>query len=101
MIGDLILQAAKPERSASIVLSGYGFPAFCCVRSATTEDVGRSMAESRVHLLNANIVIALTTPEHSLSGRTAAWCRKGGAVRDMFSSVRSENERLPRRPSIL
>lgn len=32
---------------------------------------------SRVYLLDANVLIALATPEHSLNARAAAWFRKG------------------------
>ena len=33
--------------------------------------------KSKVHLLDANVLIALATPEHSLNTRAAAWFRKG------------------------
>jgi len=32
---------------------------------------------SRVYLLDANVLIALATPEHSLNARAAAWFREG------------------------
>ncbi len=35
------------------------------------------MTKSKVHLLDANVLIALATPEHSLNARAAAWFRKG------------------------
>jgi len=35
------------------------------------------MTKSNVHLLDANVLIALATPEHSLNNRAAAWFRKG------------------------
>lgn len=35
------------------------------------------MTKRRAYLLDANILIALATPEHSLNGRAAAWFRKG------------------------
>ena len=35
------------------------------------------MTKSRVYLLDANVLIALATPEHSLNARAAAWFRKG------------------------
>ena len=35
------------------------------------------MTKSNVHLLDANVLIALATPEHSLNKRAAAWFRKG------------------------
>lgn len=35
------------------------------------------MKTSRVYLLDANVLIALATPEHSLNARAAAWYRKG------------------------
>ena len=33
--------------------------------------------KSKVYLLDANVLIALSTPEHSLNARAAAWFRKG------------------------
>src|SRR3954453_23866273 len=36
-----------------------------------------SMTKSNVYLLDANVLIALATPEHSLNRRAAAWFRKG------------------------
>jgi uncharacterized protein len=36
-----------------------------------------SMTKSSVYLLDANVLIALATPEHSLNARAAAWYRKG------------------------
>src|SRR5678815_2484434 len=36
-----------------------------------------SMPKSKVYLLDCNVLIALTTPEHSLNARAAAWFRKG------------------------
>ena len=33
------------------------------------------MTKSNVHLLDANVLIALATPEHSLNTRAAAWFR--------------------------
>jgi hypothetical protein len=33
--------------------------------------------KSKVHLLDANVLIALATPEHSLNTRAAAWFRRG------------------------
>ncbi len=41
------------------------------------------MIKSRVHLLDANVLIALATPEHSLNARAAAWFRKGPPVCDL------------------
>lgn len=35
------------------------------------------MTKSKVHLLDANVLIALATPEHSLNARAAAWFREG------------------------
>ncbi len=35
------------------------------------------MTKSRVYLLDANVLIALATPEHSQNARAAAWFRKG------------------------
>jgi predicted nucleic acid-binding protein len=35
------------------------------------------MMKSKVHLLDANVLIALATPEHSLNARAVAWFRKG------------------------
>jgi len=35
------------------------------------------MTKSKVYLLDANVLIALATPEHSLNARAAAWFRKG------------------------
>ena len=35
------------------------------------------MTKSKVFLLDANVLIALATPEHSLNLRAAAWFRKG------------------------
>jgi uncharacterized protein len=35
------------------------------------------MMKSKVYLLDCNILIALSTPEHSLNSRAAAWFRKG------------------------
>jgi len=35
------------------------------------------MTKSNVYLLDANVLIALATPEHSLNARAAAWFRKG------------------------
>lgn len=35
------------------------------------------MTKSRVYLLDANVLIALATPEHSLNARAALWFRKG------------------------
>ncbi len=35
------------------------------------------MTRSKVYLLDANVLIALATPEHSLNTRAAAWFRKG------------------------
>ena len=36
-----------------------------------------SMTKSSVYLLDANVLIALATPQHSLNRRAAAWFRKG------------------------
>jgi uncharacterized protein len=35
------------------------------------------MTKSKVYLLDANVLIALATPEHSLNDRAVAWFRKG------------------------
>jgi len=35
------------------------------------------MTKNRVYLLDANLLIALATPEHSLNARAAAWFLKG------------------------
>ena len=35
------------------------------------------MTKSKVYLLDANVLIALATPEHSLNARAAVWFRKG------------------------
>jgi len=35
------------------------------------------MTKSKVYLLDANVLIALATPEHSLNGRAVAWFLKG------------------------
>jgi len=35
------------------------------------------MTKSKVYLLDSNVLIALTTPEHSLNERAAAWFLKG------------------------
>lgn len=35
------------------------------------------MTKSKVYLLDANILIALATPQHSLNSRAVAWFRKG------------------------
>jgi toxin-antitoxin system PIN domain toxin len=35
------------------------------------------MTKSSVYLLDANVLIALATPEHSLNSRAVAWFRKG------------------------
>lgn len=35
------------------------------------------MKKSKVYLLDANVLIALATPEHSLNARAAAWFRQG------------------------
>ena len=35
------------------------------------------MTKSKVYLLDANVLIALATPEHSLNARAAAWFLKG------------------------
>lgn len=35
------------------------------------------MTTSKVYLLDANVLIALATPEHSLNARAAAWFREG------------------------
>ncbi|MGH9659686.1 MAG: PIN domain-containing protein [Bryobacteraceae bacterium] len=35
------------------------------------------MTRSKVYLLDANVLIALATPEHSLNARAVAWFRKG------------------------
>jgi predicted nucleic acid-binding protein len=35
------------------------------------------MTKSKVYLLDANVLITLVTPEHSLNHREAAWFRKG------------------------
>jgi uncharacterized protein len=35
------------------------------------------MTKSKVYLLDANVLIALATPEHSLNERAAAWFLKG------------------------
>lgn len=35
------------------------------------------MTKSRVYLLDANVLIALATPDHVLNPRAAAWFRKG------------------------
>jgi toxin-antitoxin system PIN domain toxin len=35
------------------------------------------MTKSKVYLLDANVLIALATPEHSLNTRAAAWFRRG------------------------
>ena len=35
------------------------------------------MTKSKVYLLDANVLIALATPEHSLNARAAAWFREG------------------------
>jgi uncharacterized protein len=35
------------------------------------------MTKTNVYLLDANVLIALATPDHSLNGRAAAWFRKG------------------------
>lgn len=35
------------------------------------------MMKTKVYLLDCNILIALTTPEHSLNARAVAWFRKG------------------------
>jgi predicted nucleic acid-binding protein len=35
------------------------------------------MTRNKVHLIDANVLIALATPEHSLNARAAAWFRKG------------------------
>ncbi len=34
------------------------------------------MTKSKVYLLDANVLIALATPDHSLNARAAAWFRK-------------------------
>lgn len=39
VVGDLILQASKGSKDASIRMSDYGFPTFRCARPVTTEDV--------------------------------------------------------------
>ena len=39
VVGDLILQASKGSKDASITMSDYGFPTFRCARPVTTEDV--------------------------------------------------------------
>lgn len=39
VVGDLILQSGRPEKSASIGMSDYDFPIFRCARPVTTEDV--------------------------------------------------------------
>jgi predicted nucleic acid-binding protein len=35
------------------------------------------MTKSKVYLLDANVLVALATPEHSLNARAAAWFLKG------------------------
>lgn len=35
------------------------------------------MTKSKIYLLDANVLIALASPEHSLNARAAAWFRKG------------------------
>jgi uncharacterized protein len=35
------------------------------------------MTKSKVYLLDANVLIALATPEHSLNARAVAWFRQG------------------------
>ena len=35
------------------------------------------MTKSKVYLLDANVLITLATPEHSLNARAAAWFREG------------------------
>jgi len=35
------------------------------------------MKKSKAYLLDANVLIALATPEHSLNARAVAWFRKG------------------------
>ena len=35
------------------------------------------MTKGRVYLLDANVLIALATPEHALNARAAAWFRQG------------------------
>lgn len=35
------------------------------------------MKRSKVYLLDSNVLIALSTPEHSLNARAAAWFRQG------------------------
>ena len=35
------------------------------------------MTKNKVYLLDANVLIALSTPEHSLNARAAAWFLKG------------------------
>ena len=39
VVGDLILQAARGGKGATIQMSGYGFPTFRCSRPVTSEDV--------------------------------------------------------------
>jgi hypothetical protein len=39
VVGDLILQSTKGERSAAIEISDYGFPTFRCSQPVTTDDV--------------------------------------------------------------
>ena len=39
VVGELILQASKGAKGASIHMSDYGFPTFRCTRPVTTEDV--------------------------------------------------------------
>src|SRR5437764_13027579 len=39
VVGDLILQASKGAKGASIKMSDYGFPTFRCSRPVTTDDV--------------------------------------------------------------
>jgi hypothetical protein len=37
------------------------------------------MTKSKVYRLDSNVLIALATPEHSLTSRAAAWFLGGGA----------------------
>src|SRR3954466_2010853 len=37
----------------------------------------RSMTKSNLYLLDANVLVALATPEHSQNKRAAIWFRKG------------------------
>ncbi|MDZ7640402.1 MAG: VapC toxin family PIN domain ribonuclease [Bryobacterales bacterium] len=93
-------------------ISDYGFPTFRCTRRPVTSEEGcarPSKMTGRINLRDANVLVALATPDHSLNARAAAWFRKGhrfvpcpitqGAVFRFHLRVVSTPRPPPPRPS--